>query len=323
MRASILIRNFNGKDFLKNLLPGLVRVVGKRAGGDEILVVDDGSIDGSVEFLEKEYPDVRLVRISPNSGNSIIPVNVGVRAASNNVVICLDNDVLVDSDFITPILKHFEKEDVFAVCPKIVNCTYGDTVESVNYPFFRRGRLVGIVPGKTKGTVLPDKSVEVWYAPGNGSAYNRTKFLAMGGLDVLYRPIYYEDVDVCHRGWRRGWRTIYEPDAMTYHLKHVTTKKHLKREIHFKIYQAKNALLFSWKNLLDNGLFRRHLAWTLLHSVRACLIGDRVYPRAILMAIAQLREVLDARRREKREMVMEDQDIFSRLYNLHHGQYHL
>ena len=321
MRASIIIRNYNGKDLLANLLPGLTRVVAERGKADEILVVDDGSIDDSVEFIENNFPDVLLIKISPNSGNSIIPVNVGVRAASNNIVICLDNDVLVDSDFITPILKHFEDKNVFAVCPKIINCTHGNTVESINYPLFKRGRLVGMVPGMTSGAILPDKSVDVWYAPGSGAGYDRTKFLAMGGLDILYRPFYYEDMDVCHRAWRRGWRTIYEPDAVTYHLKHVTTKKQLKKEIDFKIYRAKNGLHFSWKNLLDGRLFRIHLVWTFLHFTRALLTGDQVYPRAFLMAISQLKEVLCARRQERQEMVMEDSEIFSRLYKLHHNQY--
>jgi len=323
MRASIIIRNYNGKDLLANLLPGLVQIVAERGKGDEVLVVDDGSRDGSVEFMDKNFPDVLLIKISPNSGNSIIPVNVGVRAASNNIVICLDSDVLVDSDFITPILKHFEDKNVFAVCPKIINCTHGNTVESVNYPFFRRGRLVGMVPGMRREAILPDKPVDVWYAPGNGVGYDRTKFLALGGLDILYRPFYCEDLDVCYRAWHRGWRTIYEPDATTYHLGQVTTKKHLKKEINFQIYRAKNFLLLTWKNLLDGRLFRRHLLWAFLHFMKAPFTGDRVYPRAFLMAVFQLKEVLSARLRERREVVVEDREIFLRLYKLHHNQYQL
>ena len=321
MNASIIIRNYNGKDLMADLLPGLVRVVSKRGKGDEILVVDDGSTDGSVAFVEKNFPDVILVKISPNSGNSIIPVNEGVKAASRDIVICLDSDVLVDMDFITPMLAHFMDGSVFAVCPKIVNSRLGHTVESVNYPFFRRGRLVGMVPGLTKGAKLPEKPVEVWYAPGNCAGYDRQRFLALGGLDMLYRPFYYEDLDICHRAWRRGWRTIYEPDAHIDHLKHVTTKRHLKKAVHFQLYRMKNILLFSWKNLLDGRLLRRHLSWMLLHLIKAMVTGDPVYPWAISMAVRQLKEVRSARRQEWEAMVMEDREIFSRLYNIHHHVY--
>jgi len=321
MRASILIRNYNGRDLLANLLPGLTGVVAKRGEGDEVLVVDDGSTDGSPAFIEQRFPGIRLVRLSPNSGNSILPVNAGVDAASCDVVICLDSDVLVDSDFITPMLRHFRDDNVFAVCPRIVNPGYGDTVESVNYPLFRRGRLVGMVPGMERGAVLPGYPTEVWYAPGSGAGYHRARFLALGGLDILYRPFYYEDLDICQRAWRRGWRTLYEPRAVTYHLKHVTTKKSILRPVDFQIYRTKNILLFTWKNLLDRPLMRRHLAWSGLYLARALLVADRVYLAAFLMAARQMREALAARRREQEEMQVDDRRIFSRLSALHSNGY--
>ncbi|MGA1845128.1 MAG: glycosyltransferase family 2 protein [bacterium] len=317
MKAAILIRNYNGRELLANLLPGLTHVVSKRGEGDEVLVVDDGSTDGSPGFVEQRFPDVRLVRLSPNSGNSILPVNAGVEAASGDIVICLDSDVLVDSDFITPMLRHFQDDTVFAVCPRIVNPGHGNTVESVNYPLFRRGRLVGMVPGMEQRAVLPEEATEVWYAPGSGAGYHRARFLEMGGLDILYRPFYYEDLDICQRAWRRGWRTIYEPRAVTYHLKHVTTKKSILRPIDFRIYRMKNILLFTWKNLLDRHLMRRHLAWSGLSLARALLTADRAYLTAFLMALRQLQEVLAARRREQEGMLVDDHTIFSRLSAIH------
>ncbi|MGA1791067.1 MAG: glycosyltransferase family 2 protein [bacterium] len=316
MKASIIVRNYNGKDLLSNLLPGVIQVVENRGKGDEVIVVDDGSDDGSVEFVESNFPEVILVRISPNSGNSITPVNMGVQRASNPIVICLDSDVLVDMDFITPMLKHFKDKNVFAVCPKIVNPRFGHTVESVNYPFFKRGRLVGMLPGMTVGAILPDKPVEVWYSPGNCAGYDRARFLALGGLDILYRPFYYEDMDVCHRAWRRGWRTVYEPGAAIYHLKHVTTQRHLKKKANFQLYRTKNILLFTWKNLLDGRLLGMHLFWVLLYFMKALVTGDLVYPRAFFIAISQLKEVRSARKLEREEMAAEDREIFSRLQKL-------
>ena len=317
--ATILIRNYNGKKLLEQLLPSLRELVQKRNKNDEILVVDDGSADGSVRFLNEHFPDVRVERIIPNSGNSIVPVNVGVKAADHPVVICLDNDVLVDEDFITPVLDHFGREDVFAVCPKIINPNHENTIESLNYPFFRRGRLVGIVPGRLKGIQMPEESVFVWYAPGNGAAYDRSKFIDLGGLDDLYRPIYNEDVDICHRAWKRGWKTIFEPSVCTYHLKHITTKKHLKRKRNFDVYRNKNALLFTWKNLHEKSLFHQHLIWIFPHLLKSLITADMTYPRSLWWALKQSGEVFRKRREEKAAGHVSDKKIFELLYGLHHN----
>jgi len=309
-RATILVRNYNGKDLLEGLLPNLSRVVEKRGRQDEILIVDDASTDGSAGFVKKYFPDVRLKTLTTNTGNSILPVNIGVQNAKNDVVICLDNDVRVDSDFITPMLKHFRDRNVFAVCPKIINPNHGNTVESLNYPVFRKGRIIGEVPGLKTPRLLPQKPTFVWYAPGNAAAYRRDIFQALNGLDPLYRPIYYEDVDVCHRAWRRGWRTIFEPDATTYHLKHVTTKKHLKKQTQFEIFRMKNQILFTWKNLLDREWIFLHLIWLFLHLTNSVYKRDPIFSRSLRSAISQSREALKARRVEIRAMKLTDKEIF-------------
>jgi GT2 family glycosyltransferase len=311
--ATILVRNYNGKELLEGLLPDLSRVVKNRGQQDEILVVDDGSTDGSARYVRKHFPGVHLKALAENTGNSIMPVNIGVQNARNEIVICLDSDVRVDSDFITPMLKNFEDNDVFAVCPKIINPNHGNTVESVNYPVFRKGRIVGEAFGMTIPHLLPLRPSFVWYAPGNAAAYRRDRFQALNGLDPLYRPFYYEDMDVCQRAWRRGWSTIFEPEATTYHLRHVTTQKLLKNQMQFEIYRTKNQLLFAWKNLLDSKLISLHLIWIFLHLANSIYNHDLVFRRALRSAILQLPEALKARRGEIRAMKLTDKEIFKKL----------
>jgi GT2 family glycosyltransferase len=312
--VTILVRNYNGQELLAGLLPGLIQVVRSRGEQDEILVVDDGSTDDSVQYVRSAFPDVRLERIQPNSGNSIVPVNVGVQASKHEIVFCLDNDVLVDSDFISPVVTHFDNPEVFAVCPKIVNPNHNGTIESVNYPSFRRGRLVGIVPGKNFPCKLPVHPVSIWYTPGNGSAYRKNYYTRLGGLDTLYRPIYFEDVDICYRAWRRGWQSLYEPGAVTQHLKHVTTRKQHQKNERIEIFRVKNQLLFTWKNLLDSKLFFSHLLWTTARLSAACFRNDPVFPAAFRKALSQIREVLTKRLTERREAVIDDREIFSRIH---------
>ena len=129
----------------------------------------------------------------------------------------------------------------------------------------------------------------------------------------LDEVIYCEDMDICYRAWHRGWRTIYEPHAVTCHLGQATTKKHLKKDIDFQVYRTKNFLLLTWKNLFDERLLRKHLLWIFFHFLKAIIKGDQVYPKAMTKACFQLKEVLSARRRERKALVVEDRVIFSRL----------
>jgi len=268
------------------------------------------------DFVEKNYPAIRLVRIVPNSGNSIISVNVGIKAARNNPVICLDNDVKVDQNFIAPLLCHFKKGDVFAVCSKIYNPNHSMRIESFNYPGFYKGRLIGYADqnGHDKGQA---SATEVWFAPGNGAAYDKDKFLELGGLDPIFRPIYGEDVDVCYRAWQRGWKTLCEPASITYHLSHKTTKKHFP-DRYFQAIRLKNQFILTWKNVRDVNLICEHFAWTSARTIFALLKGDLIYLQGLSLAIKQIPEVIERRRKEKGiQRDYSDKGLFKRLQNYH------
>ncbi|MGA1840849.1 MAG: glycosyltransferase family 2 protein [bacterium] len=312
-KASIVIRNYNGKDLLSEFLPSVMDAVRFRGDMDEVIIVDDGSTDGSADFVKKEYPSIRLVKIVPNSGNSIIPVNVGVKAAKNDTVICLDNDVKVEKDFITPLLEQFNKDDVFAVCAKIYNPSNEMRIESFNYPRFHRGRLTGHIQEDGISQKAPGHPAEVWYAPGNGAAYDRTKFLELKGLDPIFRPIYCEDVDVCYRAWKRGWRTICEPASVTYHFSHKTTEKNIKAD-YFKIIRLKNQFILTWKNLQDSRLIIKHIAWTFARLIFSFFNRDFIFLRGLCLASRQIPEVLQKRKRMTgSNILLSDQKLYKRL----------
>lgn len=315
--VTVLVRNYNGKELLSQLLPGVVEAVSLRGCDDEIMVVDDGSQDGSVDFLRRRFPDVKVLRLEKNSGNTMKPLNYGILEAANDFVVVMDNDVLVNEDFITPLLSHFE-EDVFAACPKIVNPLHGNTIESVNYPLFRRGRWVGMVPGRIDPSLIPNDLTEIWYAPASCVCYHRPKFTALNGWDALFRPIYMEDVDICHRAWRRGWRTLYVPFAVINHLQHVTTQKHrLKTQREFLLHRTKNTFLFTWKNLFHQRLLLLHFLWIPLHLFHSWIKSDAVYSTALLYALKRFKEAAARRRGEKQQVKRSDQEIFQRFAGLH------
>ena len=115
--ASVVIPNWNGRDLLERYLPSIIEAL---AGSpdNEIIVVDNGSADGSATMLAESFPSVRVLALDRNlgfGGGS----NAGFRAAKNDIVILLNSDMRVEPDFLAPLLAGFTDEHVFAVACQI------------------------------------------------------------------------------------------------------------------------------------------------------------------------------------------------------------
>jgi len=133
--------------------------------------------------------------------------------------------------------------------------------------------------------------------------------MALGGFDSLYRPLYWEDVDLGYRAWGRGWQVLYEPASVVFH-DQGSTMKRLHRPAHVELMSAKNAVLFSWSNLLEPRLFRRALAAQARRATDDMLIGTPPHRTAALwLALRQLREACRGRAREQRERLRSDEEI--------------
>src|SRR5712692_4706727 len=115
--ATLIILNWNGKDLLSEGLPSVLRAVARDGRPHEVLVLDNGSTDGSVEFVKEHFPHVRVLALPENlgfgEGN-----NCGVAAAVNDVVVLLNNDMVLDEHFLRPLLDGFAA-GVFAVTGQI------------------------------------------------------------------------------------------------------------------------------------------------------------------------------------------------------------
>ena len=115
--ATVVIPNWNGKDLLEKYIPGIrTALAGNPA--NQILVVDNGSTDGSADFLRATFPDVTVLALPQNlgfGGGS----NAGFRAAKNDIVVLLNSDMRVAPDFLAPLLEGFRDPEVFAVSCQI------------------------------------------------------------------------------------------------------------------------------------------------------------------------------------------------------------
>jgi GT2 family glycosyltransferase len=307
MKATIIIINHNGCDLLARSVPAALEAA-RRAGGHPVFVADDASTDDSIEFLCKAFPEVHVLAL-PKRGFGAA-CNAGVEAAETDVTLLLNNDVIVTPDFLAPLLDGLARPNVFAVGCKFLNPDGSLTHALGNRTSGQwQGGLL-YIHHETRPEVL-ERTCPQLYPNGGGMAFWRDKWLALGGFDPLFRPLYWEDVDIGYRAWGRGWQVLYEPASAVYH-DQGSTMGRLHRPAHIELMSAKNAVLFAWKDLLDIRLFRRVIAAQARWAADDVLIGGLPNrTRALWWAFRQLRQACRARAQAQRERVRSDEEILA------------
>ena len=238
MKITIAIPNFNGQNLLRDNLPTILK-----AGADEILVIDDGSTDKSVDVMRSEFPEVKIL-INENNLGFIPSVNKLFQEAQGEVVVLLNSDVLVEKDFLENLTHHFKDKKTFAVnCHEIGG---GPARAFWKTGYFEFGQE------NEKNEV--QKSA---WASGGSAAYSKVIWQKLGGFDPLFRPFYWEDVDISYRALRAGYEILWEPNSKVYH-EHETTIGKLFKRRYVRWVQERNQLLFIWKNISDKKLKREH-----------------------------------------------------------------
>jgi GT2 family glycosyltransferase len=211
--ATLVIPNWNGRDLLERFLPSWIVAIAGHPGS-EVLIVDNGSTDGSADWIRANYPDVHLLALPQNlgfGGGS----NAGIRAAKNDVVVLLNSDMRVESGFLAPLLAGFTDETVFAVSCQIF---LGDKS--------KRREETGLTEGRWRDGALrvghrEDPEVNrvfpCFYGGGGSCAFDRRKFFEVGGFDELLAPFYLEDTDLGFLAWKRGWKVLYQHASVVHH----------------------------------------------------------------------------------------------------------
>lgn len=302
--VSVVIPNYNGARLLEENLPSVVRAMEAWGGPHEIILVDDCSTDDSVLLVRRLFPTVRVLVNEVNQGFSRT-CNRGMAEVRHPVAFCINTDVRVEEGLVAPVLRHFSDPAVFAVTPNILAEREGKN-QGIVVGLFGKGFIKGgFAPLETRGGVR-----ENLYAIGACVAYRMDWFRELGGYEELYTPYLFEDVDICYRAWKRGWRSLYEPGATVHHYNSATigqAGKRKKRTVYFR-----NRFLFHWLNLSDPGLVALNLLHTALRLAVSFLWLDVPYYRAFLGALRRIGPVM-ARRRAARSMrTLGDREILRR-----------
>jgi GT2 family glycosyltransferase/glycosyltransferase involved in cell wall biosynthesis len=308
--ASLVIPNWNGRDLLERFLPTWIAAIANYPGS-EIIVVDNGSDDGSAEWIAANYPQVRVLALKENlgfGGGS----NAGFRAAQNDIVVLLNSDMRVEPDFLAPLLAGFTDAAVFAVSCQIF---LGDPT--------KRREETGLTEGWWQDGMLrvghrEDAAVNMLfpclYGGGGSCAFDRRKFLALGGFDELLAPFYLEDTDLGFMAWKRGWKVLYQPASVVHHEHRGTIGKRFSAAYIESILQ-KNFTLFAWKNIHEWSRLGGSFVFALAGSVISAWSGDaqgRYSARGVLRAATQIPGALRSRWRAREVANVSDSEVLRR-----------
>lgn len=256
--VAVVIPNWNGRHHLERCFTSLAGL--DYPGDVRAILVDNGSEDGSVEWMKSHFPDVHLVRHATNEGFARA-CNAGVEAATAPVVVFLNNDMRVERDWLRELVGGMN-EQVRCTASKILSWD-GKRVNYAGGGMNFHG--IGIQLGLDDPDLAKwDEPADTLFACGGAMAIDRALFLEAGGFDEGFFA-YYEDVDLGWRLWVRGERIRYVPTSVAYH-HHSATARRI--DVHrLRRLQVRNPLLTIFKNYDDDNL-RRALPAALLLMLR-------------------------------------------------------
>ena len=220
MKTAVVILNWNGLQHLQHYLPSVVKTTPEA----DIVVADNGSSDGSVEWLKTDMPSVGLVLLDKNYGFAEGYNRALAQLQGYDAFVLLNSDIEPTEGWLSPLLEQLEQnDDVAVVVPKILDdkCrtkfeyagASGGFIDILGYPFCR-GRILGTVE-EDKGQY--DTPHEVMWGSGAAFCCRAEIFAALGGFSAEFFA-HQEEIDLCWRVWLSGRRVMVEPRSKVYHL---------------------------------------------------------------------------------------------------------
>ncbi len=268
--VSVVIPNWKKLPLISHL-PAVI----KACPGAEIIVVDDASPDDTASYLKKNFPGVKVI-VNQQNERFAVSCNNGFKAASGEIVVLLNSDVAPKPNFLVPLIRHFSDSKVFAVsCLEIQRHKGKPSFSGRNKCEFKRGFLIHCAAPAVAGN-------NCW-ATGGSSAFDRKKYLKIGGMDPLYKPAYWEDIDLSWQAREKyGWKILFEPKSQVYH-NHETTNVSVFGQRQMELMAMRNQFLFVWKNIRGRKLLE-HWLWLLYHLIFTNFRTKGIFLTALIQA---------------------------------------
>jgi hypothetical protein len=267
-KVAVVILNWNGKGFLEKFLPGVIK---NSEGMAEVIIADNDSTDGSVEYLQQNFPKIKII-INEENGGFAKGYNDALAKVEADYYVLLNSDIEVTPNWIEPVIQLMESNDQIAACqPKLRDFfnresfeyagAAGGFLDKYGYPFCR-GRLFQSLE---KDQAQFNDELEIFWATGACLFVKANIYHQLGGLDERFFA-HMEEIDFCWRAKNKGFKIMYCPNSTVYHVGGGTLPKRSWRKTYLNM---RNNNIMLYKNLPSNRLFKVFIARLVLDGAAA------------------------------------------------------
>lgn len=253
-KVAVVILNWNGKHFLECFLPNIIQHTCNEA---ELIIADNASSDDSIEFLKRNYPQLKLIQFESNGGFAK-GYNDAFKQIDSDYYVLLNSDLEVSPNWISPIIELMESDENIAVCqPKLMlfddkkkfeySGAGGGFIDFLGYPFCR-GRLFDSIENDNGQY---NDNYEIFWASGAAMFVKAKIYHQFGGLDNDFFA-HMEEIDFCWRLKNNGYKIMYCPQSTIYHIGGGTLPKSSSRKTYLNF---RNNFFLLYKNLPSSKLW--------------------------------------------------------------------
>lgn len=255
-RVSIIVVNLNGLE----LLPECINSVQHQSYSDfELILVDNGSSDGSADFVENAYPFVTVIRLQINRGFTGGNIE-GLKHAHGEFIVLLNNDAIMNENWLQSMVAAMDQNINIGTCSSKIIIHGTNIIDSAGNRFTTAGS--GVKIGETMDADAYGESMETWGACAAAVMYRRKMLDEVGFLDDdLF--LNYEDTDLDFRTLLAGWKSMFVPEAVVYHKVSSTIGSLSDTAVY---YFARNSVIVWLKNM-PGWLMVRYIHHRLLYEI--------------------------------------------------------
>ncbi|HJC65016.1 MAG TPA: glycosyltransferase family 2 protein [Candidatus Blautia merdavium] len=239
--VSVIIPNYNGKQYLKTCLDALRTQTSRNF---KTILVDNGSQDGSREYVQEQYPEVKIVALKENTG-FCGAVNAGIRVSASPYVLLLNNDTQAEPEFVENLTKAVKKrKNCFSVQAKMLQMHDKTRMDDAGNAYCAFGWAFAEGKGRPETEYCTERQI---FSSCAGAAIYRREILDKIGLFDEEHFAYLEDLDICYRARLRGYENWFCPSARVLHVGSGTSGS---RYNLFKVrYSSRNNIYLAYKNM--------------------------------------------------------------------------
>ena len=316
LKLAVVILNWNGVKFLQDFIPIVVSNLPDFA---ELIIADNASSDESVQFLQENYSELRLIQNEQNGGFAK-GYNDALKQIDSEYYVLLNSDIEVSPNWIEPIIEMMDKDKSIAVVqPKILSYfekekfeyagAAGGYIDKYGYPFCR-GRIFESLESDQNQY---NDTVEIFWATGAAMFVRADVYHNLGGLDERFFA-HQEEIDFCWRVKQQGYKVMYNGHSHIYHIGGGTLPKSSSRKTYLNI---RNNLTMLYKNLPKNRLYSTIFFRLVLDGVAAMKFAlGNGFPEiwAILRAHRDFYKLIPQLHRERKKVsIKEVKHIYQKL----------